>query len=301
MRCLRPRVSVADDTLRADLIKSRDIATLPLRTLETYAAATGHPDVKALIGNGEGRGWIAGRQLIDLVSTYPIALSAEQLRALTRPLAPRAYSIASSRREVGEEAHLLISAVRYESHGRPRKGVASNFAAERRRRRDHVRVKLRPNRHFALPAPDRDIIMVGPGTGVAPFRAFVQERRATAASGRSWLFFGDRQFTHDFLYQLEWQEALRDGALARMDVAFSRDRPQKTYVQHRMWDARRDLVDWLEGGASLYVCGDAKAMAKDVRATMVRAFADVKAISAEAAERTVGALERERRYLQDTY
>jgi sulfite reductase (NADPH) flavoprotein alpha-component len=292
---------VADDTLRADLIKSRDIATLPLRTVETYAAATGHPDVKALIGNGEGRRWIAGRQLIDLVSTFPIALNAEQLRALTRPLAPRAYSIASSRREVGEEAHLLISAVRYESHGRPRKGVASNFAAERRRRGDHVRVKLRPNRHFALPAPDRDIIMVGPGTGVAPFRAFVQERRATAAIGRSWLFFGDRQFTHDFLYQLEWQEALRDGALARMDVAFSRDRPQKIYVQHRMWDARRDLVDWLEGGASLYVCGDAKAMAKDVRTTMVRAFADVKAISAEAAERTVGALERERRYLQDTY
>src|SRR5208337_4896239 len=277
------------------------IATLPLRTLDTYAAATGHPDIKALISNGEGRGWIAGRQLIDLVSTFPIALSAEQLRALTRPLAPRAYSIASARQEVGEEAHLLISAVRYQSHGRPRKGVASNFAAERRQRGDRVRVKLRPNRHFALPAPDREIIMVGPGTGVAPFRAFVQERRATAASGRSWLFFGDRQFTHDFLYQLDWQEALRDGALARMDVAFSRDRPQKIYVQHRMWDARRDLVDWLEGGASLYVCGDAKAMAKDVRATMVRAFADVKAISAEAAERTVGALERERRYLQDTY
>ena len=292
---------VADDMLRAELIKSRDIATLSLRTLETYAAATGHPDIKALISNGEGRGWIAGRQLIDLVSTFPIALSAEQLRALTRPLAPRAYSIASARQEVGEEAHLLISAVRYQSHGRPRKGVASNFAAERRQRGDRVRVKLRPNRHFALPAPDRDIIMVGPGTGVAPFRAFVQERRATATSGRSWLFFGDRQFTHDFLYQLEWQEALRDGALARMDVAFSRDRPEKIYVQHRMWDARRNLVDWLEGGAYLYVCGDAKAMAKDVRATLVRAFADVKAISTAAAERTVGALERERRYLQDTY
>jgi sulfite reductase (NADPH) flavoprotein alpha-component len=228
-------------------------------------------------------------------------LSAEQLRALTRPLAPRAYSIASSRREVGEEAHLLISSVRYESHGRPRKGVASNFVAARSKRGDRVRVRLRPNRHFALPAPDRDIIMVGPGTGVAPFRAFVQERRAVAASGRSWLFFGDRQFTHDFLYQLEWQEALREGALARMDVAFSRDRPQKIYVQDRMWDARKDLIDWLEDGAYFYVCGDAKAMAKDVRATLVRAFADVKAISAEAAERSVAALERERRYLQDTY
>jgi sulfite reductase (NADPH) flavoprotein alpha-component len=291
----------ADDALRAELIRSRDITTLSLKTLDTYAAATGHRDVKALIAGGEGRGWITGRQLIDLVKTFPIALSAEHLRAVTRPLAPRAYSIASSRREVGEEAHLLISALRYESHGRPRKGVASNFVAERRKRGNRVRIKLRPNRHFALPAPDRDIIMVGPGTGVAPFRAFVQERRATAASGRSWLFFGDRQFTHDFLYQLEWQEALEDGALTRMDVAFSRDRPEKVYVQHRIWEARRDLVDWLEGGAYFYVCGDAKAMAKDVRATLVRAFADVQALSGEAAERSVGALERERRYLQDTY
>jgi sulfite reductase (NADPH) flavoprotein alpha-component len=164
-----------------------------------------------------------------------------------------------------------------------------------------VRVKLRPNRHFRLPAPDRDIIMVGPGTGVAPFRAFVQERRVTRASGRSWLFFGDRQFTHDFLYQLEWQEALADGALTRIDIAFSRDRPEKIYVQHRMWDARRDLVDWLEGGACFYVCGDSKAMAKDVRTTLVRAFADVKAISLETAERSVGAIEREQRYQQDTY
>jgi sulfite reductase (NADPH) flavoprotein alpha-component len=290
-----------DEGLRAELIRSRDITTLSLKSLESYSALTGHDGVKALIASGDGRGFIIGRHLIDLVSAFPVDLSAEQLRALTRPLAPRAYSIASSRREVGEEAHLLISAVRYESHGRPRKGVASNFVAERRKRGDRLRVRLRPNRHFALPAPDRDIIMVGPGTGVAPFRAFVQERRAVAASGRSWLFFGDRQFTHDFLYQLEWQEALRDGALARMDVAFSRDRPQKIYVQDRMWDARADLVAWLEGGACFYVCGDAKAMAKDVRAALVRAFTDVKAISAESAERAVAALERERRYLQDTY
>jgi len=191
--------------------------------------------------------------------------------------------------------------VRYESHGRSRKGVASNFVAERSKRGDRVRVRLRPNRHFALPAPDRDIIMVGPGTGVAPFRAFVQERRAVAASGRSWLFFGDRQFTHDFLYQLEWQEALRDGALVRMDVAFSRDRPQKIYVQDRMWEARADLVDWLEGGAYFYVCGDAKAMAKDVRNTLANAYADVKGLAPEVAEQAVRTLERERRYLQDVY
>ena len=290
-----------DERLRSDFIKSRDVTTLSLKTVETYAEKTGHHYVKALIADGQARDWIAGRQLIDLIATFPIALDAEKLRALTRPLAPRAYSIASSRREVGDEAHLLISAVRYDSHGRARKGVASNFVAERLKRGGRVRVKLKPNKHFALPAPDKDVIMVGPGTGVAPFRAFVQERRATEASGRSWLFFGDRTFTHDFLYQLDWQDALKDGALTRMDVAFSRDTPEKIYVQHKLWDRRAELVEWLEGGAYFYVCGDAKAMAKDVRAALVRAFADVNALPPEAAEQAVVTLEREKRYLQDTY
>ena len=196
---------------------------------------------------------------------------------------------------------MLVSAVRYDSHGRARKGVASNYVAERLKRAGRVRVKLKPNKHFALPAGDRDIIMVGPGTGVAPFRAFVQERRATQAEGRSWLFFGDRTFTHDFLYQLDWQEALKDGALTRMDVAFSRDTPEKIYVQHKLWDRRADLVEWLDNGAYFYVCGDAKAMAKDVRNALVRAYADVKSLSAEAAEQAVATLEREKRYLQDVY
>jgi len=290
-----------DEKLRNDFIKSRDVTTLSLKTVEAYAEKTGHHYVKALIADGQAREWIAGRQLIDLIATFPIALDAEKLRALTRPLAPRAYSIASSRREVGDEAHLLISAVRYESHGRARKGVASNYVAERLKKGGRVRVKLKPNKHFALPAPDRDVIMVGPGTGVAPFRAFVQERRATEASGRSWLFFGDRTFTHDFLYQLDWQDALKDGALTRMDVAFSRDTPEKIYVQHKLWDRRTELVGWLDGGAYFYVCGDAKAMAKDVRAALVRAFADVKSLTPEAAEQAVVTLEREKRYLQDTY
>jgi sulfite reductase (NADPH) flavoprotein alpha-component len=291
----------ADEGLRSDFIKNRDVTTLSLKTLETYAASTGHHYVKALLESGEARSWIAGRQLIDLIEQFPIALTAEQLRALTRPLAPRAYSIASSRREVDEEAHLLISAVRYESHGRARKGVASTFVAERLKKGNRIRVKVKPNKHFALPAPDRDIIMVGPGTGVAPFRAFVQERHAAAANGRSWLFFGDRSFTHDFLYQLEWQDALKDGALTRMDVAFSRDQPEKVYVQHRIWEQRRDLVAWLDSGAYFYVCGDMNAMAKDLRAMLVRAYADVKALTPEAAEQAVRDIEREKRYLQDVY
>jgi sulfite reductase (NADPH) flavoprotein alpha-component len=291
----------ANDALRAEFITSRDMTTLSLKTLDAYAAATGDARAKSLIESGEAKSWVAGRQLIDLIDRFPAALSAEQLRALTRPLAPRAYSIASSRREVGEEAHLLISAVHYETHGRARKGVASTFVAERLGKGGRLRVKLKPNKHFALPAPDRDIIMIGPGTGIAPFRAFVQERRATGGSGRSWLFFGDRSFTHDFLYQLEWQDALADKALTRMDVAFSRDQSEKVYVQHRLWERRRDVVGWLDNGAFLYVCGDAKSMAKDVRAALVRAYADVKALAPEAANGAIAELEGDKRYLQDVY
>ncbi len=290
-----------DAALRAKLIQSRDITTLSLKSLQSFVAATDHPDAKALVDSGNAGAWIVGRQLIDLVEAFPAALSADALEKITRPLGPRAYSIASSQREVADEAHLLVAPVRYDSHGRQRTGVASSYVADRLKKGGALRVRLRPNRHFALPAPDKDIIMVGPGTGVAPFRAFVQERRATAASGRSWLFFGDRRFTHDFLYQLEWQDALADGALTRIDLAFSRDRPEKVYVQHRMWEERRDLVDWLDNGAYFYVCGDAKKMAKDVRATLVRALADVRGLAPDAAEAAVRELEKSRRYLQDVY
>jgi sulfite reductase (NADPH) flavoprotein alpha-component len=290
---------VSDAVVRAEFIKSRDVTTLSLKTMETYAGF-GQRYVRELIDTGAAKTWAVGRQLIDLVQEFPVALDAEKLRALTRTLSPRAYSIASSRSEVGDEAHLLISAVRYRTHGRARSGVASNYAAGLKKGA-RVRVKLKPNRHFALPAPDRDIIMVGPGTGVAPFRSFVQERRATGAKGRNWLFFGDRTFTHDFLYQLEWQDALKDGALTRMDVAFSRDTLEKIYVQHRLWEKRRDLIEWLDGGATFYVCGDQKSMAKDVRSTLVRAYADIKALSSEAAEAAVTALERDKSYQQDVY
>ena len=292
----------SDDALRTEFLKSRDVTTLSFKTLENYAASTGQQYAKQLLESGEAKRWLEGRQLIDLVSEFPITLSSEQLKGLTRPLAPRAYSIASSRREVGDEAHLLISTVRYEAHGRERLGVASGFVGERLKKGDRVRVKVKPNKYFVLPeSNDADIIMVGPGTGVAPFRSFVQERRAAGAAGKNWLFFGDRSFTHDFLYQLEWQDALKDGSLARMDIAFSRDTPEKIYVQHKLWEQRRDVVEWLENGAHFYVCGDAKSMAKDVRSTLARAWADVKSVSPEIAEQELAKLEREHRYQQDVY
>ena len=291
-----------DEALRTALLAERDITTLSAATIERFVKATGHAEAQTLIDSGEAKAWIEGRHLIDLLETYPAKLTAEHVNTITRPLPPRAYSIASSRKEVGDEVHLAIAAVRYETHGRARAGVASVHVADRIRDGAKLRVRLKPNRHFRLPQdPATDIIMVGPGTGVAPFRAFVQERRAVEAAGRSWLFFGDRHFTHDFLYQLEWQDALEDGSLTKIDVAFSRDQPEKVYVQDRITQHAQELVSWLDGGAHLYVCGDAKAMAKDVRAAVVGAYQSAKGLSAADAEAQVAALERSHRYQQDVY
>lgn len=291
-----------DEALRRALLAERDITTLSAATIERFVKATGHADAQKLVDSGEAKAWIEGRHLIDLLETYPAKLTAEHLGTITRPLPPRAYSIASSRKEVGDEVHLAIAAVRYETHGRARSGVASVHVADRIRDGAKLRVRLKPNRHFRLPQdPATDIIMVGPGTGVAPFRAFVQERRAVEAPGRSWLFFGDRHFTHDFLYQLEWQDALEDGSLTKIDVAFSRDQPEKVYVQDRITQHAQELVSWLDGGAHLYVCGDAKAMAKDVRAAVAGAYQSAKGLSDADAEAQVAALERSHRYQQDVY
>ena len=292
----------ADDTLRRTLLTERDITTLSPVTIDRLLATTGHSALRDLVDGGHVRDWIAGRQIIDLLETYTASLAPQQLIDITRKLPPRAYSIASSRKEVGDEAHLLVAAVRYTTHDRARKGVASTHVANRLRTGGTIRTRLKPNPYFRLPAdPASDIIMVGPGTGVAPFRAFTQERRAIGATGRSWLFFGDRHFMHDFLYQLEWQEALEDGSLTRLDIAFSRDQPEKIYVQDRIREHRRALVDWVESGATLYVCGDANAMAKDVRRAMVHAFADTLALAPDAAENHVAQLEQSGRYQQDVY
>jgi sulfite reductase (NADPH) flavoprotein alpha-component len=203
---------------------------------------------------------------------------------------------------VPDEAHLLVGLVRYQSHGRERQGVASGFVAERLRTGDKLKVYVKPNRNFRLPEdPDRPAIMIGPGTGVAPYRAFLQERQAVGAKGRNWLLFGDRNYTHDFLYQLEWQDLLKDGVLSEIDVAFSRDQPDKVYVQHRMWQRRKELFGWLEDGAHLYVCGDEKAMAKDVHATLAAIVADQSQRSAEAAEAYLADLKQQRRYQRDVY
>ncbi len=270
--------------LRTKLLEQFDIATLTAPKFDEYAGgALSRQD-----------GW----QIIDMLEAAPRKLSEEQLLALLRPLAPRYYSIASSRKAVPDEAHLLIAAVRYATHGRERNGVASVDVAERRKAGDRLRVFLKPNAHFRLPTdPERPVIMIGPGTGVAPFRAFMQERDAIGARGRNWLVFGHRNYTHDFLYQLEWQDLLKRGVLTRLDVAFSRDQPEKRYVQHALWDARRELYAWVQDGAAIYVCGDANAMAKDVHGSLQRILGEQGKDGAAALD----ALRREGRYLRDVY
>ena len=274
--------------LRTALIERLDITTLTGKQVEDFSKLTGFTAEP---------GWATGRQIVDLLEAGASKLTAEQLTGLLRPLPPRYYSIASSRKAVGEEAHLLVAALRYDSHGRARQGVASVDLTERTR--DRVNVFLRPNQHFRLPAdPDRSVIMIGPGTGVAPFRGFLQEREAEDAKGRNWLFFGHRHFTHDFLYQLEVQDWLKNGVLNRLDVAFSRDQPAKRYVQDTMWESRSELAGWLRDGAALYVCGDMNAMAKDVHAMLLRILADQGAQDAKA---ELDAIRRDGRYLRDVY
>jgi len=289
-------------TVRDALSGKYDITALSRPVIEAYARLTEDRKLQALAASDDLATWLEGRQILDLLEDFPHGLTAAQLTGVLRRLPPRLFSIASSQKATPDEAHLLISAVRYASHGRARKGVASTWIAERLKTGDRVPVYVKPNKYFRLPEdPDRSVIMVGPGTGVAPFRAFLQERQATGARGRNWLFFGDRRYTHDFLYQLDWQDMHKDGVLTRIDLAFSRDQPEKVYVQHRMWEWRQELFGWLEEGAHLYVCGDEKRMARDVDAMVQAIVAEAGGRPADAAKAYVADLKRQGRYQRDVY
>jgi sulfite reductase (NADPH) flavoprotein alpha-component len=291
-----------DGDLRTQLANDLDITVVSRQVIEAYAALNPDPRLRDLLANDAWRAYLDGRQIVDLLEDYPVELAPVQLTGILRKLPPRLYSVASALEASPGEAHLLVGVVRYQSHGRARNGVASGFIADRLRVGQKLEVYVKPNKNFRLPDdPDRPIVMIGPGTGVAPFRAFLQQRQAVAAAGRNWLFFGDRNFTHDFLYQLEWQDWLKDGVLTRLDVAFSRDQPEKIYVQERIWERRAELFAWLEDGAHLYVCGDEKAMAKDVHATLTAIIADQSGRSPDAAEAYLTDLKKQRRYQRDVY
>ena len=226
----------------------------------------------------------------------------EQLVDALRRLAPRSYSIASSLAANPDEVHLTVAEVAYEAFGRPHWGAASSFLGSRVSEGDRVEVFVERNTRFRLPDnPDAPVIMIGPGTGVAPFRAFVEERAEHAADGRNWLFFGERNFDSDFLYQLEWLRHLKQGSLDRLDVAFSRDQAEKIYVQDRIRENADELVRWIDEGAHIYVCGDAKRMAPDVHAALVDVLSSRRDIDADAAEQALKDLRQQGRYQRDVY
>jgi sulfite reductase (NADPH) flavoprotein alpha-component len=293
-------------SLREWLGEGREITRLTRPFLAQHAERSGASELAALLQPGREealRELLKDLQPVDLLRRHPAAWSGEELVAALRPLSPRLYSIASSQAAVGDEVHVTVAVVDYARDGERRYGAASNFIADAGTDDRRLRVFVEPNERFRLPAdPARDVIMIGPGTGVAPFRGFVQQRAAEAASGRSWLFFGARHFASEFLYQLEWQEALKKGWLHRLDVAFSRDRGvPRTYVQDRIREQGRAVYDWLERGAHVYVCGDAEHMAPDVERALVQVVAEHGAFDLESAQAYVRRLADERRYLRDVY
>lgn len=287
------------------LERERDITRLTRPLVLAQAATGGHAELERLLQPREQSGFatlLETHQPIDLLRRYPAPWQPESLVAALRPLSPRLYSIASSPALVGsEEVHLTLGVVDYQAHGYAHLGAASSFLAGLNDD-GSVPVFVEQNERFHLPMDvSRDVIMIGPGTGIAPFRAFVQERQATGASGRNWLFFGNRHFRHDFLYQVEWQEALRNGGLDRLDLAFSRDQTQKIYVQQRLHEQGRELYAWLREGAHIYVCGDSRHMAKDVNDALVQIIATHGSLSAEDASAWLGELLQTGRYARDVY
>ncbi|MFI8722082.1 assimilatory sulfite reductase (NADPH) flavoprotein subunit [Bacillus altitudinis] len=292
--------------LKEALTSHFEITVLTKPLLQKIAELTKSESLHALLeeGNEEKlKEYIAGRDLVDAARDFgPFDGTAADFTSILRKIPARLYSIASSLKANDEEVHLTIGAVRYDAHGRERQGVCSILCAERLQPGDTLPVYIQHNQNFKLPQdPDTPIIMVGPGTGIAPFRSFMQEREEMGANGKSWLFFGDQHFVTDFLYQTEWQKWLKDGVLTKMDVAFSRDTEEKVYVQHQMKKQSKELFEWLEQGAYVYICGDEKHMAHDVHNTLLSIIQEEGAMSKEKAESYLANLQQQKRYQRDVY
>ncbi|MFK7692368.1 assimilatory sulfite reductase (NADPH) flavoprotein subunit [Paenibacillus sp. HJGM_3] len=298
--------STEEVPLKEALTSHYEITVLTKPLLEQAAELAPHSGLGELLAPGreqELREYLKGRDLLDLVQDYDlVGVSAQLFVAILRKLPARLYSIASSPKAYPGEVHLTIRKVHYESYGRVRYGVCSTFVSERLKAGEPLPVFVQENPNFKLPAnPDTPIIMIGPGTGVAPFRAFLGEREETGAEGKSWLFYGDQHFASDFLYQIDWQRWLKDGVLTRMDVAFSRDTDRKIYVQHRMLEKSKDLYQWLQEGAVVYVCGDEKKMAHDVHAALLTILRQEGGLSEEEAAEYMTKMQQEKRYQRDVY
>ncbi|MBB6450280.1 sulfite reductase (NADPH) flavoprotein alpha-component [Geomicrobium halophilum] len=293
-------------SLRDALIGNFEITVLTKPLLEKAAAFSANNELGQLLEEGREddlRDYITGRDLLDLAKDFaPWEVPANQFITILRKLPARLYSIASSYKANPEEVHLTIGTVRYDAHGRDRTGVCSGQCAERAESGDYLPVYVHKNPNFKLPEdPDTPIIMIGPGTGAAPFRSFLEEREEIGAEGQTWFFFGEQYFMSDFLYQVEWQRWLKEGVLTRMDVAFSRDNEEKVYVQHRMLEKSQDLFHWLQEGAVVYVCGDEKYMASDVHDTLTTIIKQEGNMSDEEAVAYLEELKLQKRYQRDVY
>uniref|UniRef100_A0A366I0K9 Sulfite reductase [NADPH] flavoprotein alpha-component n=1 Tax=Brenneria salicis ATCC 15712 = DSM 30166 TaxID=714314 RepID=A0A366I0K9_9GAMM len=271
--------------------------------VEKYALLSRDEALLALVSDKSALQQFAQRTpLADMVRQVPVALTPEQLISLLRPLTPRLYSIASSQAEVESEVHITVGVVRYEIDGRARVGGASGYLADRLNEDDEVRVFIEHNDNFRLPAaPETPVIMIGPGTGIAPFRAFMQQREAEGATGKNWLFFGNPHFTEDFLYQVEWQRYVKEGLLTHIDLAWSRDQAHKVYVQDKLREKGAEVWRWLQEGAHLYVCGDANRMAKDVEQALLDVVVEHGGMDIEQADEFLSDLRLARRYQRDVY
>lgn len=271
--------------------------------VENYATLTRSETLLPLVGDkAQLQHYATTTPIVDMLRFSPAQLDADALIGLLRPLTPRLYSIASSQAEVESEVHITVGAVRFDVEGRARAGGASSFLADRVEEEGEVRVFIEHNDNFRLPEnPQTPVIMIGPGTGIAPFRAFMQQRAADGAEGKNWLFFGNPHFTEDFLYQVEWQRYVKEGVLSRIDLAWSRDQKDKVYVQDKLRQQGEELWRWINDGAHIYVCGDANRMAKDVEQALLEVIAEFGAMDIEAADEFLSELRVERRYQRDVY
>jgi len=286
------------------LTHHREITLLTPPLLKQWAELAENDELRALVSDSaELRNWSEGRDLLDLIRQWPAkGLTPQQLVESLRKLPPRLYSISSSQAAEEDEVHITVAAVRYNSHGRDRVGVASTWLADRLKEGAQVPVYIDSNKNFALPDNDETpVIMIGPGTGIAPFRAFMQEREERDANGDNWLVFGDRNFRSDFLYQAEWLKWRESGLLTRLDVAFSRDEQEKRYVQHCLAEQGAEVWAWLNRGAALYVCGDADKMAPDVHQALLGIVSEHGTMTAEQAEDFLRQMNRDKRYQRDVY
>ena len=302
-----PRQKGEPTTLREALLRDYSIKQPTPRFLKAIAQrANAAPTLGYLLAPNRKQDletYLWGMEAIDFLIEHPSArFTPEEFVGLFAKLQPRLYSVASSLKAYPDQVHFIVDVVRYESHGRLRKGVCSSFLAERA---DDVPVPVFPTvaKHFHLPEnPDAPIIMIGPGTGVAPFRAYLQERKITGAKGKNWLFFGAQHERSDFAYEDEFNAYVKEGLLARLDCAWSRDQPQKIYVQHKMTENAAEIWKWIDaGGAHFFVCGDARRMAKDVDATLRKIIQEQGGKSVEQANEYVEKLKREKRYKRDVY